>query len=386
MMTADSLPKRALRGFLCGVALLALATACTEAADDALDPQTEAPASSPPAAARTAVPAAERQASSRADIDDLARVVEQARPATVQITNQQFEFGRTQAYEVPAGVGTGVIYSNEGYVLTNYHVIEGAQALRVSLPDGAAYRARIVGTDPRTDLAVLQIEGKDLPVARLGDSSRLVLGDWVVAIGNALGLPGGPTVTAGVISALDRTAQEPGNGRGGAFLYGLLQTDAAINPGNSGGPLVNMAGEVIGINTMIAAMIAPGLQAQGIGFAININNAKAIADELVKNGSVKHAFLGINYVPLTPAVADRLGIGEKQGVVVMEVVAGSPAAQAGLQARDVITRIADKEIKGESDLAKLVDTYKPGDRVSLTVVQGSDRREFSVTLGTAPPL
>src|SRR5690606_15302167 len=181
-------------------------------------------------------------------------VSQRVKPAVVQVTSEQTRFDLfNQPFTVPGGVGSGVIYDQDGYILTNYHVIAGAESLRVSLPDGRSFPADVVGTDPQTDLAVLKIDGEDLPTAPLGDSNKLQVGEWVVAIGNALALPGGPTVTVGVVSALNRTVQEPGEGgRAGPFLFNVIQTDAAINPGNSGGPLVNLAGEVIGINTLVA--------------------------------------------------------------------------------------------------------------------------------------
>jgi len=168
------------------------------------------------------------------------------------------------------------------------------------------------------------------------------------------------------------------------MLFGLIQTDAAINPGNSGGPLTDLAGNVIGINTLVAGEAEPGIQAQGIGFAININTAKTIADQLVSNGSVQHAYLGVNYVPLTPSIATQLGTSEKSGIAVVQVVPSSPAAQAGIKSKDVITQIDGQDIKGESDLAQRVDQHKPGDSVSLTVVRGNDKQQIKVSLGKAP--
>src|SRR5581483_11366470 len=199
------------------------------------------------------------------------RVAQQVRPAVVQITNEQVAADRfNQGVTVPAGVGSGVIYDPQGHILTNNHVVEGALRLLVSLPDDRSSPARLVGGDPQTDLAVVQIDAPDLPVAALGDSSELQVGDWVVAIGNALGLPGGPTVTVGVVSALGRTIQEPGTrtNSAGPFLFDVIQTDAPINPGNSGGPLVDLDGQVVGISSVMAGQAEPGVQAQGIGFAI----------------------------------------------------------------------------------------------------------------------
>ena len=163
----------------------------------------------------------------------------------------------------------------------------------------------------------------------------------------------------------------------------MIQTDAAINPGNSGGPLLDLNGHVIGINTLVATEAEPGVAAQGIGFAISIDNAKTIADTLISKGSVQHAFLGVNYVPMTPAVAEQLGSKTTTGVAIVTVVNSSPAGQAGLKSKDIVTQIDGKDLKGESDLARIVDSHKPGDKITLTVVRGTDTSKMDVTLGTA---
>ena len=319
--------------------------------------------------------------------DAVRQVAETVKPAIVQITNQQTQVDQfNQPFTVPAGVGSGVIYDNQGHILTNNHVIAGAQKLLVSLPDGRSFAANLIGADPQTDLAVVQISGQQLPVARLGDSNALHVGDWVVAIGNALALPGGPTVSAGVVSALGRSVQEPAdqNGNPGPFLFDLIQTDAPINPGNSGGALCNLAGEVIGINTLVAGQADPGVQAQGIGFAISIEIARPIADEIVSTGHVTHAYLGIQYQPLNPAIAAQLGIQQTQGALVGGVVRGSPADQADIQPDDVITAIDNQPLKEESDLAKFLSVHKPGDTVTLTVVRGSQTGNLQVKLAAMP--
>lgn len=314
------------------------------------------------------------------------QVAQQVKPAVVQITNEQVQMDLfNQPFTVPAGVGSGVIYDPKGYVLTNNHVVEGAQKLLVSLPDGRSFPAKIVGRDPQTDLAVVQISGDNLPIAELGDSSQLQVGDWVVAIGNALALPGGPTVTAGVVSALDRTVQEPTGPTGQSpFLFDVIQTSAPINPGNSGGPLVNLDGQVIGINTLVAGQAEPGVQAQGIGFAIGINTAKPIADQLVATGKVIHPYLGISYIPLNPAISAQLGIQAREGVVVARIVRGSPAAAAGLRSEDVITKIDNTSLEGESALAQIISDHKPGDKLTLTVLRGPQNLSVEVTLGEMP--
>ncbi len=315
-------------------------------------------------------------------------VVQQIKPAVVQITNEQYQvdgFSNTP-FTVPAGVGSGVIYDDQGHILTNNHVVADAQQLTVALPDGSTYPATVVGADPYTDLAVLKIDGKNLPVASFGDSSRLQVGDWVVAIGNALALSGGPTVSAGVVSALGRTVQEPGqtNGAQGPYLFDVIQTDAPINPGNSGGPLVDLQGKVIGINTLVAGQAEPGVQAQGIGFTISIDAAKLIADQLVATGKAIHSYIGVQQIPLNPVIANRLGTDTKNGVVVVAVGSGTPAAAAGLRSRDIITAIDGTQVTDDSVFAKIIDSHKPGDALDLTVIRGTQTVHVTVTLAQRP--
>jgi S1-C subfamily serine protease len=316
-------------------------------------------------------------------------VVERVRPAVVQITNEQVvldQFGRSTI--AGAGVGSGVIYDRQGLILTNNHVIADARSLTVSLPDGRVYRGQLLGGDPQMDLAVVKIaprKGEELPVATLGNSAGLAVGDNVVAIGNALALPGGPTVTAGVVSALDRAIQEPAetSGEPGPYLYDLIQTDASINPGNSGGPLLNMAGEVVGINTLGAGGDG-NMAAQGIGFAISINAARPIADQLATAGKVIHPFLGIAYTQVTPALAAQFDLPAKQGVVISQVMRGAPAARAGIQPKDVITAVDGQPIVDETTLGRALSQRKPGDRVQMNVARGSEQLTIDVTLGERP--
>lgn len=316
------------------------------------------------------------------------QVSDQVRPAIVQITNlQQQQPGALAAGgAVPSGVGSGVIYDAQGHILTNNHVIAGAQQLQVSLPDRRSFPANLVGADPQSDLAVVQIQGDNLPIAPLGDSTQLQVGDWVVAIGNALALPGGPTVTQGVVSALERTVQEPGDApnSSGPFLFDAIQTDAPINPGNSGGALVNLDGQVIGINTLVAGQAEPGVQAQGIGFAIAIVTARPIADQLVSTGRAVHPYLGIQYGALTPAVAAQLRASVQNGAVIGAVVPGSPAATAGLRARDIVTAIDGQPLTEESSLARILGQKRPGDAVTLSIIRGGQSQDVTVTLGEAP--
>src|SRR6202165_5092009 len=314
-------------------------------------------------------------------------VANSVRPAVVQITNMQSQIGPlNQGAAVPAGIGSGGIYDCTGHILTNDHVVAGAQQLQVSLPDKRSFPATIVGEDPQTDLAVVQISGDNLPIAELGASSNMQVGAWVVAVGNALALPGGPTVTQGVVSATGRTVQEPGQTRNtaGPFLFDAIQTDAPINPGNSGGALVNLNGQVIGINTLVATQAEPGVSAQGIGFAIAIDTAKPIAEQLVATCYTVPPYLGIAYGPLTPSLAVRLGVNTDNGFVVGQVAPGSPAASAGLQPGGVLTAVGRQPLDSESALAKNLNQHKPGDSITLTVTRGGQQQNIQVTLGAAP--
>jgi len=316
-------------------------------------------------------------------------VAERVKPAVVQIvTDQGTTRDPTSGRRGRAtGIGSGAVVDTAGRILTNHHVVANAKSMAVALPDGRTFDAKLVGSDPDTDLAVIQIQGDNLPVAPLGDSDQLAVGDGLVAIGNALGLPGGPTVTAGVVSAMGRTVQEPGDNNSdepGAVLYDAIQTDAAINPGNSGGPLVNMYGQVVGINTMVAALAEPGVPAQGIGFAIAINTAKPIADQLVSTGRAVHPYLGIQYQWAGGASARQLRGESKRGVLVQRVQNGSPAAKAGLQRGDLITQVNGQPLTEESSLSKEIQKRRPGDSLQLTFERDSAERTVSATLAEKP--
>jgi S1-C subfamily serine protease len=284
-------------------------------------------------------------------------------------------------------MGTGFIYDKQGHVLTNAHVVSGSTTLLVTTANGDAQEAKLIGIDPRTDVAVLQISGSSLPTAALGEPSKLKVGDWTVAIGHALGLPGGPTVTAGVLSAVGRHVQEPSDtnsASAGPYLFDMLQTDAPINPGNSGGPLVNVNGEVIGMNTLVAGQAEEGVPAQGIGFAIPIDRAKSIADLLVKDGKVAHSSLGVSFAPVNPAIALQLGAKQgTKGAAIGQVASGSAAAKAGLRSRDIVTKVDGNDVKEESDLPRLIDQKKPGDKVNLTVLRDGSEQTLQATLDQA---
>jgi len=266
--------------------------------------------------------------------------------------------------------GSGVIVDKEGYILTNNHVIEGADKVKVRLNDGREFTATVKGQDPKTDLAVLHIKAENLPVATLGDSEKLEVGEWAIAIGSPFGLE--HTVTVGVISAKGRS------GLGTGTYEDFIQTDASINPGNSGGPLINIDGEVIGINAMI---IQPGT---GIGFAIPINMAKQILNELIKTGKVVRPWLGISVQDLTPELMEHFKVKEKDGVLVGQVYQGTGAEKAGLASGDIIQSVDDKPVKNVGELVKEIQKRKVGQKVKLSVIREGKSLTIEVTTASMP--
>jgi len=282
-------------------------------------------------------------------------------------------FGETpERQDVQRSLGSGVIVDSGGIVLTNAHVVERATEIEVVTADGKKYKAKLVGVDRRTDLAVLRLQGGPFPAASLGDSERIKVGDWVLAIGSPFGLQ--QTVTAGIISAKGRSIGQ------GPF-DDFLQTDAAINPGNSGGPLVNMSGEVVGINSAILSRSGGNV---GIGFAIPVNMAKRIYTELVAKGKVTRGWLGVSIQPLTPELAKGFGLKEPKGVLISDVVQDSPAAKAGVIAGDIITEFDKKKVDGPQDLQKVVALTTPGKGVPVKVWRDKTEKTLEIRIGDAP--
>ncbi|HEY3081788.1 MAG TPA: trypsin-like peptidase domain-containing protein [Chloroflexota bacterium] len=350
-------------------------------------PKAAAPTAAPTAAAKpaesSATPAAAAKPSAGAGpvtgrLPDVASVADRVRPAVAFIAVRTGA-GRGPAGAQPSqGVGSGAIFDPRGYIVTNNHVVEGSQQIKVVLPDGRDFDAKLVGRDADSDLAVIKIDGQNLPVAQLGDSDKLRVGEWVVAIGNALGLEGGPTVTAGVVSAVKRTVELPSSA---GSIEDAIQTDTAINPGNSGGPLINLNGEIVGINTLVAGQVSPDYQAQGIGFAIAINNAKPIINALISGGQIERPWLGVSAMTLTPAIAQQTGLPFVEGVILSEALANSPAARAGLRQGDVITAMDGQPIKTTEELRTALTRKKVGDRVELTIRRGGQEQKITVVLG-----
>lgn len=267
-------------------------------------------------------------------------------------------------------LGSGFVISKDGYIFTNNHVIERADEIQIRLSDGREYRAEVRGTDKTTDIALLKIDAEnDLPVAKLGSSADLRVGEWVIAIGNPFGLA--QTVTAGIVSATGRVI--------GAGPYDdFIQTDASINPGNSGGPLFNLEGEVVGINTAIVA------QGQGIGFAIPIDMAKEILPALKEEGRVTRGWLGVSVQDVTPEIAETLGLKSAEGVLVAQAFEGDPAAEAGIRSGDVIVSINGKPIKNSHELLREVAAIPVGTKASVGVIRGGKKMNFSVVVKERP--
>ncbi len=276
------------------------------------------------------------------------------------------------------GVGSGVIYREDGYIITNSHVVEGATEVNVAFADGSVEEGEVVGTDPYTEIAVIKVDRDDLPAAEFGDSGDdLVLGEPAVAVGSPSGFQS--TVTAGVVSGLNREvpAQITG-GRQETALVDLIQTDAAISPGSSGGALADAEGEVIGINVAYLPPAQTG--AVNIGFAIPSETATSVADQIIESGEAEHPYLGVSLTGLTPETANRFGIAVESGALVTDVDPQGPAAQANIEPRSVITAIGDEEVETSGDLLSALREYSPGETVEMTVASGGETRTVTVEL------
>ena len=313
--------------------------------------------------------------SGQVSVCDVTSVANQVIPSVVTISARGAEGG---------GTGSGEVIKSDGYILTNNHVIAIAAnggSVEVQFADGQTVPATIVGRDPQTDLAVLKVDtSAKLKVIAIGSSSSVVVGQATVVIGAPLGLSG--TVTSGIVSALDRSIQVPGEDNSAALLVGAIQTDAAINPGNSGGSMVNCSGQLIGVPTAGAAVPNSPGGSIGLGFAIPVNLAMTIADEIISTGSVTHAYFGLGAVPIPPSAAAQAGVPE--GLYVQTVTPGGPAAKAGLRTGDVITKINGQPATSTVQLQELTLTMKPGATVQLEYSRSGQSATATVTLGAEP--
>ena len=300
-------------------------------------------------------------------------------PTVVSIISERISYDRFFRAVPERGAGSGVIIDPRGYIVTNAHVVEDADSLTVVLYDGRTFDAVAWVMDTQTDLAVVEIEAREeLPYAHfLSDSlQKLKVLERVVAVGNALALPGGPTWTDGTIScAGGRSITEPN----GVVLYDMIQTSAAINPGNSGGPLVNEAGQVVGINTAIAS------NAENIGFAVSTDTAGPVVNSLIKRGFVSWAWLGVKMLTVTPDIQSEYGLSVDYGALVVEVISGSPADKAGLEPDDVVIKFGDVETKDSDELRAAIRNHVPDDEVTITYIRGTNTATTDVRLAQRPP-
>jgi serine protease Do len=309
----------------------------------------------------------------------ITQAVHQVGPAVVTVVGtlpgQMTSFGPTGTQTVS---GSGVFISDKGYILTNNHVIDGVKDVTIILSDGTQEKATIVGSDMYSDIAVLKTDGKIPAVASLGNSDVLNPGETVIAIGSPLG-DFKNTVTVGVVSATGRSI-DTGNGY---TIDGLIQTDAAINQGNSGGPLVNLAGEVVAINTLIVRNSGSGTVAEGLGFAIPVNTAQAVAEQIIQKGYISRPFMGINFQPITPDIATAYHLPVQWGAYVTSVSAGSPASQAGLQSGDILTGVGGIALDGTHSFINTLFKFKPGDQLTVEFSRNGKSQQVQITLGEA---
>ena len=304
-------------------------------------------------------------------LPNIADVVAKVKPSVVAINTITYDIlNRSEE-----GAGSGWIIDEDGIIITNHHVVEGADNITITLANGETFPAEVVCVDPLSDLAVVKINAQNLPPANIGDSSELKVGDWVVAIGNSLGL--GISATKGIVSCLGVSLPVSS----GQTLYDLIQTDAAINPGNSGGPLVNMKGEVIGITSVKIAMVG----VEGMGWAISSKVAMPIIEELIQNGYVTRPWLGVDVSNVSQYLVRKYDLAIDEGAFIHEVVAGSPADEAGLVAGDVIVSFVDKEITTAGELVQAIHSYQIGQRVEMTYWRGNTKSITYTTLIESPP-
>lgn len=303
-------------------------------------------------------------------------LVTEVAPAVVSIVTETVGYNWFWQAVPQTGAGSGIIISSDGYIVTNNHVVEGAQKVTVTLSDGSAFAVTIVGTDAQTDLAVVKIDASNLTCLHFLSNSleQLRVLDPVVAVGNALALPGGPTWTTGVVSNLGRSIQE----NNGVVLNDIIQTDAAINAGNSGGPLLDMAGQVVGINVAIAS------NAENIGFAISTDTAIPVVESLIDGGKVIRPWLGVEVTTVTATIQHYYNLSVNAGALITSVTSGSPASKAGLRAGDVITKIDDEDVNAVAELSSTINSHQIGDQIEIVYYRGSVQDVANATLEESP--
>jgi S1-C subfamily serine protease len=316
-------------------------------------------------------------------LPNVADTVERVRSAVVSIVAEVITRDRFGMERSGFGSGTGVIISSDGLVITNNHVIEEAVNITVTMDDGSQVEAEVIGVDRLTDLAVLQIPGTYETFLPLNEDIRLRVGEWVIAIGNALALPGGPTVTVGVVSALGRTI---GSERG-APLYDMIQTDTSINPGNSGGPLISLNGELVGINTAVLRGGGGGGRPsiEGIGFAINMETTVQVSDQLIKEGRVKWAWMGVFLADLAPEMAMEFGLPIREGVIIQDALRGGPSDQAGIKPGDIILSMDGRKVATVIDLTRLLrKEFQAGQEIEVELFRDGVTETIRMELGERP--
>ena len=313
-------------------------------------------------------------------LPNVADTVEQVRPTVVSIVAEIVTpgfFGPRSSF----GSGTGIIFDPQGLVLTNYHVVGGSENIVVTLDDGTQLQAEVVGSDLLSDLAVLRIPADDYPFLPVDRDVQLRVGEWVIAIGNALALPGGPTVTVGVVSALGRAIESSP----GVTLYDLIQTDTVINPGNSGGPLINLRGSLVGINTVVQRVSPSGATVEGIGFAINTDTAALVSEQLVERGWVRWAWMGVILADLIPEVAAEVGLPTREGVVIQNTVVDGPADKVGIRPGDIVLSADGNKVATVSDLIRLLkQEFQADQEIDVELFRDGAATTVRMELGERP--
>lgn len=350
---------------------LFLAAGCSE---NQAGPKEDNVAQSPPQAAQGI-----------SEDEPVAQVASQVEPSVVQVNVSNIQTTPFGDQEQQEGLGSGIIYRQDGYIITNNHVVRGADQVNIGLADGTTIQAEVIGGDNRTDIAVVQADRNDLPAASFQTESAPTVGQLAVAIGSPSGFES--TVTSGVVSGLNReiSPQVSGGGQQIPSLVDLIQTDAAISPGNSGGALVNRSGEVFGINVAYLPQTQSGLPTEGLGFAIPADTAVSVADQLIETGEVSTAYLGIGLTDLSPQAAEQFDLPVDSGAIVTNVESGSAADSAGIRTEDIITSINDTQIEDSGDLLASLRDYQPGDTIQITVVHRNGNEEtLNATLDERP--